>query len=426
MNNNDNSTEETVASTSSFKFTKIYVIELILAIIAIGVLAYAIIRSGNKVNSSDDSTSSNNEIVSANDLADSIIPSDQEPIEIDNSILFSDIPTIPNVDAYNNLSLSDCETASSEGTMLKLTADGIDIYINNYENKDLLLANTNYTQEEIDDAIFSQIISNFGETGDCDHDIAQSGDTVNISYVGKIDGVAFDGGTATDDLLLGSGSYIPGFEDGVIGMKVGETKDISVTFPEDYFSKELAGKTAVFTITLNELVSSTVYPELTDEMVQMLVPGVSSIAECNDYFKKVVIKEKIWTFLAKDFYISELDSATTSEYYTTTMKYYDTMSKSYQAPLSDLIAQNGQTIDDFKIEVMDNSAHSSCYHTFYEALMNYNQLSLDDSKYAEFASAYGYDDVQLFLEDYGKLSVDDYLYQEEILDYIADLRLELE
>ncbi|WP_051437801.1 trigger factor [Eubacterium xylanophilum] len=96
----------------------------------------------------------------------------------------------------------------------------------------------------------------------------KSGDTVNIDYEGKADGKAFDGGTAKEqDLVLGSGSMIPGFEDGIVGMKPGEQKDVKVTFPKDYNTKELAGKDAVFTIKLN-FIKKTIIPKLTEEYVK--------------------------------------------------------------------------------------------------------------------------------------------------------------
>lgn len=83
---------------------------------------------------------------------------------------------------------------------------------------------------------------------------AEMGDTVVIDYVGKIDGEAFDGGTAENQTLtLGSGTYIDGFEDQIVGHQVGETFDINVTFPDDYGASDLAGKDAVFTITLDAI-----------------------------------------------------------------------------------------------------------------------------------------------------------------------------
>ncbi len=90
-------------------------------------------------------------------------------------------------------------------------------------------------------------------------------DTVKIDFVGKVDGEAFEGGTAAGyDLKLGSGTFIAGFEEGVVGMTIGEVRDINVTFPEDYQSEALKGKPAVFTVTLHSIVALTL-PELNDE-----------------------------------------------------------------------------------------------------------------------------------------------------------------
>lgn len=97
---------------------------------------------------------------------------------------------------------------------------------------------------------------------------AENGDITVIDYSGSVDGVKFDGGTAEKQTLtLGSGAFIPGFEDGVVGMNIGDTKDITVKFPEDYGAKELAGKEAVFAVTLHSLKVKKL-PELTDELVK--------------------------------------------------------------------------------------------------------------------------------------------------------------
>lgn len=83
---------------------------------------------------------------------------------------------------------------------------------------------------------------------------AQKGDVANIDYTGTKDGTAFDGGTASGyDLQLGSGQFIEGFEDGVIGMEIGEEKDLNLTFPEDYDNEDLAGQAVVFHVKLNSL-----------------------------------------------------------------------------------------------------------------------------------------------------------------------------
>ena len=97
---------------------------------------------------------------------------------------------------------------------------------------------------------------------------AQNGDVANIDFVGTVDGVKFDGGEAEGfDLTLGSGQFIPGFEDQVIGMNVGESKDVNVTFPENYQAENLKGKAAVFAVKLNSLQGKEI-PELNDAFIK--------------------------------------------------------------------------------------------------------------------------------------------------------------
>ena len=97
---------------------------------------------------------------------------------------------------------------------------------------------------------------------------AENGDSVVMDYEGKIDGEPFEGGSAKNHtLVLGSGSFIPGFEDGLLGVKGGETRDVEVTFPEDYHAEELKGKKAVFTCKV-EKVTRKELPELDDEFAQ--------------------------------------------------------------------------------------------------------------------------------------------------------------
>ena len=101
---------------------------------------------------------------------------------------------------------------------------------------------------------------------------AKNADTLNIDFTGKKDGVVFDGGTAEGfDLELGSNSFIPGFEDALVGHKSGEEFDIDLTFPEDYHAKEMAGQKVVFTVKINEVKEKT-ENELDDEMAKKAGP----------------------------------------------------------------------------------------------------------------------------------------------------------
>lgn len=124
----------------------------------------------------------------------------------------------------------------------------------------------------VSDADVEAEINKFLENSATDVEVndraCKKGDKVNIDFSGSVDGVKFPGGTAKGyDLVLGSGSFIPGFEEGVAGMKLNENKDIDVVFPEDYQAEDLRGKQAVFNITLNKITGKQL-PGLTDELVK--------------------------------------------------------------------------------------------------------------------------------------------------------------
>ncbi|MEK1300625.1 trigger factor [Limosilactobacillus fermentum] len=121
---------------------------------------------------------------------------------------------------------------------------------------------------------------------------AADGDTVVIDYEGSIDGEKFDGGSADNySLVLGSGSFIPGFEDQLVGHKAGEDVDVNVTFPEDYHAKDLAGKDALFKVKIHE-VKEKQLPELDDEFAKDVDEDVETLAELKDKVKKQLQDQK--------------------------------------------------------------------------------------------------------------------------------------
>lgn len=137
-----------------------------------------------------------------------------------------------------------------------------------YSGLEIHLQDTEKYINELAEKKLAQARENVGSWENVEGRPVQSGDTANIDYEGKLDGVPFEGGADNGhDLLIGSNSFIPGFEDGVIGMNVGETKDINVTFPTEYHAQDLAGKDVVFTVKVNEI-KNKVLPELDDEFAK--------------------------------------------------------------------------------------------------------------------------------------------------------------
>ena len=120
----------------------------------------------------------------------------------------------------------------------------------------------------------------------------EEGDTVNIDFDGYVDGEQFEGGQADGyDLEIGSGSFIPGFEDQLVGVKTGEEKDVVVTFPEEYHAEELAGKEATFKSQVNEIKYKEV-PELTDEIANELDSDANSVDEYKENLRKRLSEQK--------------------------------------------------------------------------------------------------------------------------------------
>lgn len=122
---------------------------------------------------------------------------------------------------------------------------------------------------------------------------AEKGDTVVIDFVGKVDGKEFDGGKGSNySLVLGSNTFIPGFEDQLIGHKNGDEVEVKVTFPKDYQAKDLQGKDAVFDVTMHE-VKTKELPDLDDEFAKDVDEDVASLDELKEKIKERIKKQKV-------------------------------------------------------------------------------------------------------------------------------------
>lgn len=153
------------------------------------------------------------------------------------------------------------------------------------------------TDEYVESYIQYVLSSNQTTEEVTDRTDVESGDVVNIDYTGRKDGVEFDGGSATGyDLTIGSNSFIDGFEDGLIGHKVGETVDLNLTFPEDYSNKDLAGQAVVFTVKINKI-SKRVTPELDDAFVaSQNIAGVTTVEQYRNYVKNQLMQNAQQTY----------------------------------------------------------------------------------------------------------------------------------
>ena len=260
---------------------------------------------------------------------------------------------------------------------------------------------------------------------------AASGDVVNINYKGTQDGVAFDGGTADDyDLTLGSGSFIEGFEDGLIGAKKGETRELNLTFPEDYTDPDLSGQDVVFTVKVNAIKR---VPEFSDEWVknnseyentEEYKQGIREDLEASNLFSADSnVKNEAWNQVLTNSNVKEYPD-----------KDLDTALEEYNDSIKSYADQMGQSVEEFlkaqnitKKQLEEESKQYAQYklkqNLVVQAIMDKEGFSLEDEgcqeSVAKMEKDYGMslDDM---IEQYGENTVKETVALTRVMDYIIE------
>lgn len=166
-----------------------------------------------------------------------------------------------------------------------------EVELGDYKGLEVEKEDTEVTEEDLNKAIEADLARKAELVVKEDGEVAE-GDVVNLDFDGYVNEEAFEGGKAEGyDLEIGSGQFIPGFEEQLVGTKVGDEKDVTVTFPEEYHAEELAGKEAVFKVKINEVKSKEV-PELDDEMAKELDESVDSVDAYKEKYKKDLQEQK--------------------------------------------------------------------------------------------------------------------------------------
>ncbi len=269
-----------------------------------------------------------------------------------------------------------------------------------------------------------------------DRDDVEEGDIANIDYTGKMDGEEFDGGSATGyDLTIGSGSFIDGFEDGIIGHKVGEEFDLNLTFPEDYSSEDLAGKDVVFTVKVNSI-SQKVTPELTDEWVaSQSIDDVSTVEEYRDYVYDSLLSQ------AQSTYDSDVQSKV-ADYVVENSTYpqdppqemIDRLVESMKTYYTNYATQYGMELDDFLTTFLgadeddpeailtENATTSAKELLVMKAIADKEDLNPSRTEFntqlSSYAAQAGYSSVDEFKKNEDAESVRESMMLQNVLDFL--------
>ena len=269
------------------------------------------------------------------------------------------------------------------------------------------------TTEVTDEDVDTQIDSTrqmYAELENVDRP-AENGDTVTIDYVGTLNGEAFEGGSSEDyQLELGSGTFIDGFEDGIVGHSAGETFDLNLTFPDDYGSTDLAGKDVVFTVTLKTVSISNV-PELNDEFVQSVSEDSSTVEEYREEVRQMLednyaesaqltLTENAWSAVMDNTEVKQYPDGAVDEMKNTIREQYQNMADSYGMEFADFLSSYmGMDEDTFEEQLQTAAENQVKQDLIVDLIIDEENLDVSDAALEEIYNQY--------VEDYGFSSLDD-------------------
>lgn len=311
------------------------------------------------------------------------------------------------------------EVASSEGKRLVSVKD-VSKYVTIGEYKGLELTRT--SQTVTDDDVQAEINYDLEDNGtEVQDGTVENGDTVTINFTGTIDGKEFDGGSAEDyELVVGDGEMIDGFEDGIVGMKSGETKELDLTFPDDYYEESVAGKAVVFKVTLQKFTRPA---ELTDEWVAENTE-YKTVDEYREAVKKQLedtavqtadygLYSDAWNKVQaaseiKDYPKEDVDAAKKS-YQELNEKYV----KDAGMEMADFLESQGMSEEDYESECQQYAESKVEQNLIVQGIMDAEGLSIDDEETQnlkdDLIEEYGFTSIDEMIETYGEQEVNESL-----------------
>lgn len=329
-------------------------------------------------------------------------------------------------------STSTDKSTSSGSRLVSVSQKDLKDHVELGEYKGITVEKTvmDVTEDDIDFEISNILSTSAEEVEDPETKIAE-GDIANIDYVGKKDGVAFDGGTAEDyDLSIGSGQFIEGFEEGLIGAKKGETRDLDLTFPEEYPSEDLAGQKVVFTVSVNAIKR---IPELTEEWVtanteyDTIDAYKESVREdlekSNEQTAESSLQNTAWEQVLSESEIKEYPDedlkAAKEEYNDSLNSYAEQMGQS----VDDLLKAQGMTKEQIEEESQQYAEYKVKQNLILQAIMDNEGFSMDDED-SQKAKEQMEEDYGMSMDElnkqYGESTVTETVALTRIMDFIIN------
>ena len=286
------------------------------------------------------------------------------------------------------------------------------------------------TSEEVE-AQISDLLNQYSSTEHITDRAAADGDTVNINYVGSVNNVEFTGGSAENyDLTLGSGTFIDGFEDQIIGHKPGETFDVEVTFPDPYENNpDLAGKDAVFEVTINYIEGEDVTPEFNDDFVKENLTasyGWESADDVRDSIREDLrqsqIFQFIWNYMIENSTVSEVPQAVLDFQSGAMLNQLKSQASMYGIDSATFLQAMGVASEEAFLEQYAEDIKSSATQLLIiQAIAEDAKLKADDAALAKyFSDNMGTEDYSTYEEHFGRPYVSMVVLSELANNYLMD------
>ena len=279
---------------------------------------------------------------------------------------------------------------------------------------------------ELVDSAVNSIASNFSEKKEVTDRPIKKGDIANIDYVGKMDGVAFEGGTDTGfDLEIGSGSFIPGFEDGLIGHSVGEEVILQLKFPDNYHAEEMKGKETEFTVKINKITEVTV-PELTDSMVESLKRDeYKTVAGLEAFLKDLARREVLWEAYVKSCEIKKYPQKEVDTYMNNVISNYTLQAQYYGTTLENLLSAMGfSSLEQFKTHVEADVKNTVATELVIYQTVREKKIEITDDEYKIYALEVATENNIASVAELEKQVAEEYImtsvYQKKLVDMLYD------
>ena len=324
-----------------------------------------------------------------------------------------------------------------EATTLKELNPSKYVTLGDYKGLEVASESTEVTEEEVESEIES-ILQNNAEEKEVTGRAIKEGDIVNIDYEGKLDGVAFEGGStngAGTDLTIGSGRLIDGFEDGLVGKNTGDKLDLNLQFPAEYPKAELAGKPVVFSVSINAI-KEKIVPELTDELVQK----IDSACKTVDEYKAVVksnLETSKKTTAENTTFNSLMEQAVANskikdapEWLLTDKKDQiyksaESYAKNYGMDFSSFVTQYlGQTEAQFEEEAVKYAQMGAQQSLVVYAIAKAEKLDLSDEEISDaitlYSKNYGYETEEKFKEETDMNAFEEYILKSKVQNFLFD------